>query len=293
MVPPSQLAKKESSLFDNWLKGTLVFLALLVIARFIAEVLGMSHHATRLLSSSAAIYLAALYLGSVAPLRGVSKHVQLILPAIVLAAWVEAWIIIFTIISALLQLPRSHFAEIQDYGNMSHLGRHVLAHLFEIIPVSILVLVLMAVLFFLRHWPVTVGPAALLGGLVIIRFWVEAMGTSPAGAAAWSSTVGILASGFYLGGVGPRLGLERSVQLVGPALALGWVWRFWVFLAAVMSAASPYYHTHFFDPSRGRIGVRLIAFFGSEVLLVGFIAGLIVWGIASWTAWAFRPSGEA
>jgi len=66
----------------RWLAGALVFLALLVVARFVLEIAGVPHAGTRYLSSSAAVLLAAIYLGAVAPLRGVTKFVQLILPSV-------------------------------------------------------------------------------------------------------------------------------------------------------------------------------------------------------------------
>jgi len=33
-----------------------------------------------------------------------------------------------------------------------------------------------------------------------------------------------------------------------PALVIAWTWRFWIFLAALLSALVPFYKTHFFDP---------------------------------------------
>jgi hypothetical protein len=58
-----------------------------------------------------------------------------------------------------------------------------------------------------------------------------------------------------------------------------------------MSALLPFYKTHFFDPSRGDVVVRLAeALVGTVV--EGFIAGLIVWGIAAWIACATREATE-
>ncbi len=111
----------------NWLRGSLVFLALLTVARLVLEVAGVPHNLTRYLSSSAAIFLVAIYLGAVAPLRGVSRFAQLLLPAVVVAAWTGGWSILATVISALLRLERSHFAEPEDYGNLAHLGLRKLA----------------------------------------------------------------------------------------------------------------------------------------------------------------------
>ena len=53
------------------------------------------------------------------------------------------------------------------------------------------------------------------------------------------------------------------------------------------------YETHFFDPSQGRVAFRLLEFLGAEVIVVGFAAGLLVWGIASWVSRATRPLAEA
>ena len=190
-------------------------------------------------------------------------------------------------------MERSHFAGPEDYGNWGHLGRHILGHVVEMGVFFILVLVLMAVVHLLWRWPVTVGPGAVLGALVIVRYWVEAMGWEPWRAAAFSTTVGVLVSAFLLGGIGPQLGLNTARQLLVPALVLGWVWRVWVFLAAVLSALLPFYKTHFFDPTGGRIAARLASFFAIDVVVVGLVAGLIVWGIAVWISRATRPAAAA
>lgn len=273
----------------SWLRGSLVFLAVLTVARLVLEAAGVPQAVTRYLSTSAGVFLAAIYLGAIAPLRGVTRWVKLILPAVVVAAWTGGWAILATIISAVLRLERSHFAEKEDYGNWAHLGNHLFGHLIEIGVFAVLVLVLMSVPFALRRWPVTVGPAAALGALVIIRYWAEAMDVAPTTAAAWSSTVAMIACGFYLGGIGPRLGLTTLKQLFLPALVIGWVWRFWVFLAALLSACIPFHKTHFFDPSSGRVVARLARFLASGAL-EGFIAGLLLWGIAAWISRATRPA---
>ena len=117
------------------------------------------------------------------------------------------------------------------------------------------------------------------------------MGLPSSTTAAWSSTVGILIAAFYLGGVGPRLGLAGGRQLFAPALVLGWTWRLWVFIATVVSALVPFYRTHFFDPSRGHVPARLLGAFGGTIV-EGFIAGLIVWGIAAWIACATREATD-
>jgi len=148
----------------------------------------------------------------------------------------------------------------------------------------IIVLVLMASIRFLHRWPIAVGPAAVLAGLVAVRYWVEAMGVPATQAAAWSSTVGLLLSAIYLGGMGPRMGLRSSRELFAPALVIAWSWRFWVFLATLLSATLPFYKTHFFDPEAGPVVSRLASFLGFGVLAEGFFAGLIVWVLATWIA---------
>jgi hypothetical protein len=161
------------------------------------------------------------------------------------------------------------------------------------IILTIIVLVLMASMQFLHRWPIAVGPAAILGALVIIRFWVEAVGASPAEAAAWSSSVALLISGFYVGGSASRFGLSSARQLLAPALAIGWTWRYWVFLAALLGAVAPFYKTHFFDASSGRIAARLASFAVGGFLLEGLVAGLLVWAIAVWMARATRATDQS
>jgi len=51
------------------------------------------------------------------------------------------------------------------------------------------------------------------------------------------------------------------------------------------------YETHFFDPSQGRGAFRLVEVLGRDVV-VGFAAGLLVWGIAVWVSSATRPLAE-
>jgi hypothetical protein len=165
-----------------------------------------------------------------------------------------------------------------------------MGHVVATIIIAVLVFVLMAIVFYLRRWPVTVGPGALLGVLVVLRYWVEAMGIADPTPAAFSSTVGIIVSGFYLGGISSRFGLTTPRHLFGPALALGWAWRLWVFLATLLSAFLPFYKTHFFDPAQGQVAWRLIRFFLGGVLVEGLIVGLLVWGIAIWISRATRPS---
>jgi hypothetical protein len=71
---------------------------------------------------------------------------------------------------------------------------------------------------------------------------------------------------------------------------LGWVWRAWVFLATLFAAAAPFLKTHFFDPSRGDVPLRLLRALAGTVV-EGFIAGLLLWGIAVGIACATQASG--
>ncbi|HKT10725.1 MAG TPA: hypothetical protein VJW77_02745 [Terriglobia bacterium] len=274
--------------YRPWLTGSFLFIALLIIVRFFLEILGTPHQLTQFLSSTGAVYLVAIYLGAVAPLRGVRRSWRIVLPGILLAAWTQGWVILFTIISGALRLQKSHFAEPEDWGNWGHLMHHVLDHLAEIVPVAIVVLVLMAAVLVLWRWPVTVGPGAVLGALVIIRFWSEAMNMAPVVSSAWSSTVAFLLCGLFLGGVGNLIGLSSCRKLLIPALVLGWAWRFWVFVAVLMAAAFPYMKTHYYAGAHPHPLIYLLRFLAVEVVLVGFIAGLIEWGIAAWMAGALR-----
>ena len=278
--------------YKRLLHRIMFFLAALVVVRFVLEVSGVPATVTRYLSSIAGLVFAAIYLAAIGPLkRGTLKFSQLLLPALLLSAWTVGWVILATLVSGALRLERSHFAGRADYGNWRHLGFHILEHVVEIGVLFVVVLVLMALVHLLWRWPVTVGPGVILGALVIIRYWLEAMGVPWSQTAAWSSTVGVLIAGFYLGGMGPLLGLAGARQLFVPALVLGWTWRLWVFLATVMSALLPFYRTHFFDPSRGNVPVRLVRALGGTIV-EGFIAGLIVWGIAAWIASATREAAD-
>jgi hypothetical protein len=264
-------------------------LAMLVVARLVLELVGVPQNITRYVSGTVALPLVALYLAAAGPLRGgLLKWSQHVLPALILSAWTEAWIILVTLISAVLRLSRTHFAEPEDYGNWSHLGRHVLGHIVEIGVLFVIVLLLMTVVHILWRWPVTVAPGAMLGVFVIVRFWTEAMGLEPFRTAAWSSTILVFLSAFYLGAVGAWKGLTGARQLLAPSLVLGWVWRLWVYLAMLFAAAVPFYKTHFFNPSRGHVPLRLMEALAENVV-EGFLAGLIVWGIAVWIARATQP----
>jgi hypothetical protein len=201
-------------------------------------------------------------------------------------------VIFATIVSAVFRLERSHFAEREDYGNWGHLGAHVAGHLIAIVFLFVVLLLLMALVQLLWRWPVTVGPGAVIGALVVIRFGLEAMGVPGSNTAAWSSTVAVLIAGFYLGGVGPLLGLHGGRLLLAPALVLGWTWRVWVYIATLMGAIPTPFRTHFFDRSLGNVPVRLAqALAGTAV--EGLIAGLILWGIAVWIASATRREEAA
>jgi hypothetical protein len=290
MDPETESSGTSRPDYRRWLRGSLIFLALLVIVRFVLEVAGVPHRETNLLSTTAFVFLAAVYLGAMAPLRRVTRTVQLIVPAAALAVWTQAWVMLATILTFIFRIEQSHYLHTEEFGSWASLGRHLMGHVVETVVFAVLVFVLMAIVFFLRRWPVTLGPAAVLGILVILRYWVEAMGMTEPAPAAMSSTVGILASAVYLGGISARFGLTTFRQLLGPALALGWVWRLWVFLATLLSALAPFYRTHFFDPSQGEVAWRLTRFFFGSVLIEGLITGLLVWAIAIWISRATRPS---
>jgi hypothetical protein len=274
--------------YRSWLTGPFAFIALLIVVRFVLEILGTPHQLTDYLSSTGAVYLVAIYLGAVGPLRGLRRSWGIVLPGVLLAAWTQGWVILFTLISGGLHLARSHFAEPQDWGNPAHLMHHVLDHLVEIAPVAIVVLVLMAAMLVLWRWPVTVGPGAVLGALVVIRFWSEAMHMPPVVSSAWSSTVAFLLCGLFLGGMGSLTGLSSPRKLLIPALVLGWAWRFWVLVAVLMGAAFPYMKTHFYSSAQSHPLIYLLRFLAVDVIVVGLIAGLIEWSIASWIAGALR-----
>jgi hypothetical protein len=274
--------------FSDLMRGAMATLAILVIARLVLELAGVPHDFTRYVSSNVGLLFVAIYVAAVGPLRGgLRKFAQHLLPAMLLAAWTEAWIIVVTIIAAVLRLSRSHFAEKEDFGNWGHLGRHVLGHAIETGALFVIILLLMTIVHILWRWPVTVAPGALLGVFVIMRFWTEAMGLEPLRTAAWSSTLLVLLSAFYLGGVGARVGLTGARQLLVPSLVLGWAWRVWVYLATVFAAFVPFFKTHFFDRLRGNVPMRLLGALGASVI-EGFIAGLLVCGIAVWIAGATR-----
>ena len=269
--------------FAGLMRGALAVLGVLVVGRLVLELAGLPPEITRFVSSTVGLLFAGIYVAAVGPLReGARKFTQLLLPALILAAWTEGLIIVVTIIAAVLRLSRSHFAEPEDYGNWGHLGRHVMGHAMEIALMFVVVLILMSIVHVLWRWPITVGPGAMLGVFVIMRFWTESMQLEPFRTAAWSSTLLVFLSAFLVGGVGPRVGLTTARRLLVPCLVVGWTWRVWVYLATLIAAATPL-HTHFFNPTRGNVPMRLVELLGGAVI-EGFLAGLIVWGIAVWIA---------
>jgi hypothetical protein len=289
---PAEISEAARPNYQAWLLGPFVFMALLVVVRFVVELMGAPETSSQLLSSTGAILLVAIYLGAVAPLYGVRRSVKLVLPGVGLAAWTQLWAGLFTLISGAFELSRSHFASPEDHGNWAHLGGHLLGHMLAIIPFSVVVLLVMATMFLLWRWPITVAPGAVLGALVIVRFSAEALGMAATTSAAWSSSVGLLLCAVYLGGVAPGHGLTRYRQLLVPALVIGLTWRFWIFLAAMLSAAVPEYKTHFFDPSQGTGVMRLLGYIAGEFLAAGLFAGFFTWGLAAWTLRVVRPAEQ-
>ena len=277
--------------FAHLFRGAMSMLAFLVFARLVLELVGVIPDITRYISSTVGLFIVAIYVAAVGPLHGgLRRFSQHVMPALVLAAWTQGCIIAATIAAAVLRLKRTHFAREEDFGNLRHLGFHVVQHTVAIGVLSVIVLLLMTAVHILWRWPVTVAPGAMLGVFVIMRFWTEAMGLPSWRTAAWSSTTLLLVGAIYLGGVGARLGLTEASQLLMPALVLGWVWRFWVYLATLLTAYVPFFTTHFFDRSRGDIPLRLLKALGGSVI-EGFIVGLLIWGIAIWIACATRGDG--
>jgi hypothetical protein len=277
--------------FKSFLRRVLTFMTVLMVGRFVLEIAGVPEAITRYFSATAGIFLAAIYLAAVGPLRGgMQKLKELPLPALVLSAWTVGCVILLTVIAALLRIERSHFASKDDYGNMGHLGQHVGEHLVELVVFFVLNFIIMAAIQTLWRWPVTVGPAAFIGVLVIMRFTLEAMGVDPARTTAYSSTIGVLVSAFFLGAMAARAGYSTARQLLAPSLAIAFAWRFWILLVTLLSALVPFFKTHFFDPSEGQVALRLLKFFAGGVVMEGLIVGLLVWGIAVWISRATRPA---
>lgn len=279
--------------YRRLLRGPMILLALVIIVRFVLEAAGVPLGTTRFLSAMVVYALAEIYVGAVAPLCGVTSVKQLALPALVLSAWLCGWTVLSLVISGVLQLQGSHFAHASKPGMplYPNFGFHVFEHVALILIAPLATLGVMAVPYSLHRWPVVVAPGAVLGGLVVMRFAAEAMNLSPTSASAWSSTIGLLLGALYLGGIGRRMGIRSPRQLLAPALVLGWVWRFWIFLAA-LAGATLGYKSHFFDRSQGRVALRLLELLAGEVIVVGFAAGLLVWGIAVCASHATRPHAE-
>ena len=293
-MSPIHETEQAQPQYRRLLRDPLILLGLVIIVRFVLEAAGAPLDTTRFLSVSVTYALAEIYVGAVAPLCGVTTLKQLALPAFVLSAWLGGWTALSLVVSGVLQLPGSHFAHTPGPGILLYpnLWFHIVEHI-AVIPIGALpTLGVMSIPYFLHRWPVTVAPATVLGGLVTLRFAAEAMNLAPTTAAAWSSSVGLLLSALYLGGIGPRMGVLTPRQLLAPALVLGWVWRLWIFLAALVSAFMGY-ETHFFDPSQGRGAFRLVELLGRDVVVVGFAGGLLVWGIALCVSRATRPLAEA
>lgn len=286
MRAPDPNTDRPSPEYRRLLSGPLLLLAVVIVARFALEAAGLPLEATRFLSASVVTALTIVYLGAVAPLHGVTRFRQLALPAFVLSAWLGGWTALTLMVSGAFELAGSHFAHAAPGPRYPRLWVHVLEHIAVIPFAAVATLGVMGIPFFLHRWPVTVAPAAVLGGLVILRFAAEAMDLAPAIASALSSSVGLVLIALYLGGIGPRVGLSSPRQFLAPALALGWVWRVWILLATFVSAALGY-ETHFYDPTQ----FHLTRFIAVEVLAAGFAAGLCVWAIALWVSRATRPVG--
>lgn len=273
--------------YKDWLRVPLLLITAVLIGRFVLEAAGVSREITRLVSASVGVFLLLFYLGAVAPLRGITRFRQLCLPMLVWSAWVWGLDALILTISGLVHLPGSHFAEVAaPFHNWAHFGLHVLSHFALIVVFYPIELGLVALLLYLHRWPVIVAPSAILGGIVTLRFTAETMHFAPTTASAWSSSVGVLLGALYLGGAGARSGYVSARQFLAPSLALALVWRLWVYLAVLASAAGA--KTHFFDPSGGQVGLRLLESLGLQIG-VGIVAGLLVWGIAVWTWYATRP----
>lgn len=294
MSAESASNETPNAAFKSLLWRVLTFMAVLIVGRFVLEVAGVPANITQRFSSTAGIFLAAIYLAAVGPLRGgMRKFKDLLLPAFLLSAWTVGCVVVLTVIAALLRIERSHFANPEDFGNWGELGKHLAGHLIELAIFFVLTLIIMAAMQTLWRWPVTVGPAAIIGVLVIMRFTLEAMGVDDVRTAPWSSTLGVFVSAIFLGAMAPRLGMTSSRSLLPPALAIAFAWRFWILLVTLLSALVPFFKTHFFDPTGGHVAWRLLRFFAGGVVMEGLIVGLLVWGIAVWISRATRPVAAA
>ena len=108
--------------YRRLLRGPMIVLALVIIVRFVLEAAGVSLDTTRFLSASVVSGLAMVYVGAVAPLRGVTKFRQLALPALVLSAWLGGWTALALTISGVFRLPGSHFAHAPPSPSIPILG---------------------------------------------------------------------------------------------------------------------------------------------------------------------------
>jgi hypothetical protein len=284
-------AESSVTTFKMLLRRVLAFMGVLIVGRFVLEVAGVPETVTRYFSSTAGIFLAAIYLAAIGPLRGgLQKLKDIPIPALILSAWTVGLVVALTVLSALLRIERSHFAVKEDYGGLAQLGKHLVGHAIELVSFFVLTAIIMAAIQTMWRWPVTVGPAAFIGALVVIRFTAEVMGLDAARTAPWSSTLAVLVSAFFLGAMSHRAGYATAKQLLVPAFAIAFFWRFFILLVTLLSALVPFFKTRFFDPSQGQVAWRLLRFLGGGVLLEGLIVGLLVWGTAVWISRATKPT---
>jgi len=124
-MPRNSEASKGNA-YKALLQRIMLFLAVLVIARFVLEVTGAPAAVTRYLSSTAGLVLAAIYLAAIAPLkRGMLKFSQLFLPALVLSAWTVGWVILATLVSGVFRLEEPFCGK----RGLRELGAPGLSHL--------------------------------------------------------------------------------------------------------------------------------------------------------------------
>jgi hypothetical protein len=90
MSPESEGSKRAPYL--RLLHRAMIFLAAVVIARFVLEIAGLSPDVARYISGTMGMLFVAIYVAAVAPLRGgMQEFRQLLLPALLLSAWTRAW----------------------------------------------------------------------------------------------------------------------------------------------------------------------------------------------------------
>ena len=286
----AEMSAPAPSPFRSLIYHVMIFLALLVVGRFVLEIAGVPGSVTRYISSTVGVLLAALYLTAVAPLRGAMRKLKdLPLPAFILSAWTVGCVVLLRLMTVVFRIEGTHFATSEDFSNWARLGKHLGDHLIEIAVFFLLNLLFMAAIHTLWRWPVAVGPAVVLGALVIMRFTLESMGIDDERTAPWSSTMGVILAAFYLGGIAQRLGLNTSRDLLAPSFAISFAWRFWILIVTTLSALVPAFKTHFFDPTQGQVAWRLLLFFAGGFLIQGMVVGLLIWGIAIWISRATRP----